>query len=110
MAILLSCSSLRDRWVRRRNLNAFPLTAAAAGCLTAAHGVFWGVVNPVNVEMMQWPLDAIPRDWTMARRVRKNRNASNDDPLHARIWKHRDTLPDLIRARLQCRDIGSVSH
>jgi hypothetical protein len=54
-------------WFRRRNLNAFPLTAAAAGCLTAAHGVFWGVVRPVNVEMMQWPLDAIPRDWTTAR-------------------------------------------
>src|SRR5438067_8251433 len=38
--------------------------AAAAACVTAAHGIFWGVVQPVNVEMMRWPLDAIPQDWT----------------------------------------------
>jgi hypothetical protein len=35
----------------------------AAGCLVAAHGIFWGVVQPVNVEMVQWPLDRIPDRW-----------------------------------------------
>jgi hypothetical protein len=24
---------------------------------------FWSVVQPANVEMMRWPLDAIPQDW-----------------------------------------------
>jgi hypothetical protein len=41
--------------------------AAAAGCLAAAHGAFWTVVNPVNVEMLRWRLDAIPSDWSMLR-------------------------------------------
>jgi hypothetical protein len=50
-------------WSRERRPRAFPLTAAAAGCLAAAHGIFWAVVQPVNVEMMRWPLDAIPDDW-----------------------------------------------
>jgi hypothetical protein len=50
-------------WSRERRPGAFSLTAAAAGCLAAAHGIFWGVVQPVNVEMMRWPLDAIPPDW-----------------------------------------------
>jgi hypothetical protein len=50
-------------WTRKRRPGAFRLTAAATGFLTAAHGIFWGVVQPVNVEMMRWPLDAIPHDW-----------------------------------------------
>ena len=50
-----------------RRPHAFRLTAAAAGCLAAAHGIFWSVVNPVNIEMVKWPLDAIPDDWTTAR-------------------------------------------
>jgi len=50
-------------WVRRRQPSAFPSTAVAATSLTAAHGLFWGVVQPVNVEMMRWPLEAIPRNW-----------------------------------------------
>jgi hypothetical protein len=54
-------------WTRRTGSRAFPFTAAAAGCLAAAHGVFWTVVNPVNVEMVKWPLDAIPPDWMSAR-------------------------------------------
>jgi hypothetical protein len=54
-------------WCRIRRPRAFPLTAAAAGCLAAAHVIFWSVVNPVNIEMIQWPLDAIPPDWTTAR-------------------------------------------
>jgi hypothetical protein len=37
--------------LRRRSPRGFLPTAAAAGCLTAAHGTFWAVVNPVNVEM-----------------------------------------------------------
>jgi hypothetical protein len=39
------------------------LTVAAAGCLAAAHRIFWSVVQPANVEMMRWRLDAIPQDW-----------------------------------------------
>jgi len=62
LALLATCALAW--WTRERRPGAFPLTAAAAGCLTAAHGIFWGVVQPVNVEMAQWPLDAIPRDWT----------------------------------------------
>jgi len=54
-------------WRRRRNATALPATALAAGCLGAAHGTFWTVVNPVNVEMARWPLDAIPGNWTTAR-------------------------------------------
>jgi hypothetical protein len=54
-------------WSRTRRPRAFRLTAAAAGCLAAAHGIFWSVVNPVNIEMVKWPLDAIPDDWTTAR-------------------------------------------
>jgi hypothetical protein len=53
-----------DRTPRRR---ASRLTLAAAGCLAAAHGVFWSVVQPVNVEMMEWRLDAIPTNWTTQR-------------------------------------------
>lgn len=54
-------------WRRRRNPTAFSLTAVAAGCLSAAHGTFWAIVSPVNVEMVRWPLDAIPSNWTRAR-------------------------------------------
>jgi hypothetical protein len=54
-------------WRRRRNATAFPPTAVAAACLGAAHGTFWAIVNPVNVEMVRWPLDAIPRNWEAAR-------------------------------------------
>jgi len=41
-----------------------PWAAVAAGCLVAAHGIFWSVVQPVNVEMVRWPLQEIPQDWT----------------------------------------------
>lgn len=54
-------------WCRLRRHHAFPLTAGAAGCLVGAHVIFWSVVHPVNVEMIEWPLDAIPPDWTVAR-------------------------------------------
>jgi hypothetical protein len=54
-------------WTLTRRPRAFQLTAAAAGCLAAAHGIFWSVVNPVNIEMVKWPLDAIPDDWSTAR-------------------------------------------
>jgi hypothetical protein len=30
-------------------------------CRAAAHGLVWSVGQPVNAEMMGWPLDAIPR-------------------------------------------------
>ena len=48
---------------RRQGRRSSRLTVAAAGCLAAAHGVFWSIVQPANVEMMRWPLDAIPQDW-----------------------------------------------
>ena len=38
-------------------------TATAAGCLAAAHAIFWSVVQPVNTEMVRWPLEDIPQDW-----------------------------------------------
>jgi hypothetical protein len=50
-------------WTRRRPATS-RWAAAAAGSLAAAHAVFWSVVQPVNVEMMRWPLDAIPDDWS----------------------------------------------
>jgi anthrone oxygenase-like protein len=54
-------------WTRKQQPAAFPLVSTAAGCLAAAHGIFWGVVQPVNVEMVKWPLDAIPADWARVR-------------------------------------------
>jgi hypothetical protein len=51
-------------WMRKQHSKAFPLTAAAAGCLAAAHGTFWAVVQPANRTMASWPLDNIPPDWT----------------------------------------------
>lgn len=54
-------------WTGRRRSEASSLTAAAAGCLAAAHGIFWSVVNPMNIKMMKWPLESIPADWAAAR-------------------------------------------
>ena len=54
-------------WTRRERPEAFRSTAVAAACLEAAHAIFWGVVQPVNVEVMRWPLDAMPRDWETRR-------------------------------------------
>ena len=54
-------------WTRKREPGAFPLIGTAAGCLAAAHAIFWGVVQPVNLEMVKWPLDAIPEDWAKLR-------------------------------------------
>ncbi|MGE4054637.1 MAG: anthrone oxygenase family protein [Vicinamibacterales bacterium] len=54
-------------WLESQHRRSSRLTAVAAGCLAAAHGIFWSVVQPVNVEMMRWPLDAIPKDWTKQR-------------------------------------------
>ena len=41
-----------------------PWVGLAAGCLAAAHAIFWGVVQPVNTEMVRWPLEHVPPDWT----------------------------------------------
>lgn len=65
------------------------LTAAAAGCLAVAHGVFWGVVQPANVEMLRWPLDAIPPDWTM--------------------WRDRWEYGHAVRAGLVTAALGSLT-
>jgi len=48
---------------QRQRRSSRRLTLAAAGSLAAAHGIFWAIVQPANVEMMQWRLEAIPRDW-----------------------------------------------
>ena len=45
----------------------FPLTAAAAVLLIAALSAFMVVILPANLTMRQWPLDAIPADWTRLR-------------------------------------------
>jgi hypothetical protein len=65
LAVLTTC--VLAWWRRRQTPTAFSPTAAAAGGLTAAHAAFWAIVNPVNVEMVRWPLDAIPANWTTAR-------------------------------------------
>ncbi len=65
--LAVAASTALAWWSRTHRPRAFQLTAAAAGCLAAAHGIFWSVVNPVNIEMVKWPLDAIPDDWSTAR-------------------------------------------
>jgi Domain of unknown function (DUF1772) len=50
-------------WLRQRRSGAFPSTAAAAGCLAAAHGTFWVLVYPANTTMFKWQLDSIPAEW-----------------------------------------------
>jgi hypothetical protein len=54
-------------WRRRGTRTAFTPPAVAAGCVAAAHGIFWAIVNPVNVEMVRWPLQAIPDNWAASR-------------------------------------------
>ena len=49
---------------QRQRRRSSRLTVAAASCLAVAHGIFWSVVQPANIEMMRWHLDAIPHDWT----------------------------------------------
>src|SRR5262245_19245738 len=60
-------TSLLARRTRGEQAEAFPLVAVAAGCLSAAHAIFWGVVQPVNVEVAHWPTDLIPQDWETRR-------------------------------------------
>jgi hypothetical protein len=62
-AVAVASTAALAWMVRRERRRSSRLTVAAAGCLAAAHGIFWGVVQPANVEMMRWPLDAIPQDW-----------------------------------------------
>src|SRR5262245_58396034 len=66
-ALAVISTNLLAWWTRRHRPEAFRRTAVAAACLTAAHGIFWSVVQPVNTEMMRWPLDAIRQDWTNRR-------------------------------------------
>jgi hypothetical protein len=49
--------------LRGRSASGAALPATAVTCLTVAHAAFWTIVNPVNREMVRWPLDAIPDDW-----------------------------------------------
>jgi hypothetical protein len=48
---------------QRQHRRSSGLTVTAAACLAAAHGIFWRVVQPANIEMVRWPLDAIPQGW-----------------------------------------------
>jgi hypothetical protein len=50
-------------WTGKRQLRAASLTTAAAGCLAAAHAIFWALVAPANRKMSSWELDAIPAEW-----------------------------------------------
>src|SRR5262245_17677323 len=55
-------------WLTRRSRpEAFRSTAVAAACLCAAHGIFWGVVQPANAEVQRWALDEIPLNWESQR-------------------------------------------
>lgn len=51
-------------WTLKKRRSAFPLTAVAAGCLSAAHAAFWVLVEPANKAMVSWPLDEIPSGWS----------------------------------------------
>src|SRR6266545_4785506 len=62
-AIAVASAAALAWWDRQQRRSTSRLTFAVAGCLAAAHGIFWSVVQPANIEMMQWPLDAIPQDW-----------------------------------------------
>ena len=73
---------------RRQRRRSSRLTVAAAGCLAAAHGIFWSVVQPANVEMMRWPLDAIPQDWAK--------------------WRNRWEYGHAVRAGLVTTALGGV--
>jgi len=79
-------------WWRRNDPAAFSPIVAAAGCVSAAHGTFWAIVSPVNVEMVRWPLDAIPGDWTMARDRWEYGHAARacllTGALAALVWAH----------------------
>ncbi|MCC6589816.1 MAG: DUF1772 domain-containing protein [Bryobacterales bacterium] len=55
-------------WTRRHRPSAFAATVTAAGCLAAAHGLFWTLVRPANSAMLAWDLDAIPPEWTAWRK------------------------------------------
>jgi hypothetical protein len=62
-AVAVAATGVLAWVVRRRHRPSSGLMGVAAGCLAAAHAIFWGVVQPANVTMMRWPLDAIPEDW-----------------------------------------------
>jgi Anthrone oxygenase len=62
-AVAVASTAALAWMAQRQRRRSSRLTVAAAGCLAAAHGIFWSVVQPANIEMMRWPLDAIPQDW-----------------------------------------------
>jgi hypothetical protein len=93
---VLSTSGLA--WsVRKRSI------IAAAGCLAAAHGAFWALVNPANVTMANWPLDAIPPDWTRWRDQWEYTHASRavltTGALGMLVWSSLQEIPHRIAVR-----------
>jgi hypothetical protein len=81
---------------QRQRRRSSRLTVAAASCLAVAHGIFWSVVQPANIEMMRWPLDAIRHDWTNWRNQWEYGHAVRErlvtTPLAALTWSAlRDT-------------------
>jgi hypothetical protein len=62
-AVAVAATGVLAWMVRHHRRQSFRPTVVAAGCLAAAHAIFWSVVQPANVTMVQWSLDAIPKDW-----------------------------------------------
>jgi uncharacterized membrane protein YesL len=54
-------------WRVREQGAIFGLTLVSAILMTAAHAVFWALVQPANTTMAAWPLGAIPAHWTQWR-------------------------------------------
>jgi hypothetical protein len=48
----------------RKRRPAFVLTLLGALSLAASLAVYFALVEPTNVEMKSWALDALPKDWT----------------------------------------------
>jgi hypothetical protein len=56
-----------NAWTERRRPETARPAAFAAACLASTHALYWSVIQPVNVEVVRWPLEEIPRDWTTRR-------------------------------------------
>ena len=96
-------------WTRKRHQLAAPLTSAEAGCLAAAHGIFWVLVAPVNSTMVCWDLDAIPPDWQKWRNRWEYSYATRAVLVTGRL-AHWFSLPSELRTRLvRAQSIPSLS-
>ena len=99
-------------WLRgARHATAFAPTAVAAGSVAAAHAAFWTIVHPVNVDMIEWPLEAIPADWETTRDRWEYGHAARAcllmGALVALVWSSVDESADSA-APAQRRPAGSM--